>query len=472
MKTLCGFDSKHPKFNKVKYIRQLREVLKWNKNKGRGTFEFTPGFGKTVCALIILGKLAKNGIKSALIVVPSANLKDQWEGLLSDCFGYVEVQTINTASKPNFSRNVDFVVFDEIHQFVSDSNKRAFLNIKYKWILGLTGTFERVDQKHVLLNRICPVISKIGKLEAIQNKWIADILEINLAVHLNQKIVMNQRALNSKVSEYMSKFESFDDMKNCCNLKIATEYGNIIEQEPKVVQLWAINGMRVIRKRQDFFNNLDHKIDLASEIINHLKLKSISFSQSTDFSNRLCEHVPEMKAYHSKIESETTSVIKTKSYKKIDSAIKFQKSKPGSTLKSSETEHIVSWEENKKVSGVSLAKKNLEDFLNLDLLHISSAKALDVGTDCPQIQLGIDTSRSQSPTQYKQRTARIGRNHYKDGQPIPKFYISLYVPNYIIPNSNDEMKLKKAQQYDPNIIWVDTVQQLFDIIDPILSNQN
>lgn len=469
MKTLCGFDSKHPKFNKVKYIRQLKEVLNWSAHKGRGTIEATPGFGKTVCALIALGKLAKKGSKSALVVVPSTNLKDQWDELLGDCFGYVEVKVINTVSKETFERTVDLLILDEIHLYASEKSRLVFSHVKYKWVLGLTGTFKRLDGLHTLLNRVCPVISTITKLEAIQKGWIADILEINLAVHIDKKTILSQRALNSKISECITKFENFDEMMKCCNIKYATEYGNIIDQVPKVVQLWALKGMRSIRKRQNFFNNLDRKVEMASEIINHFGVKSISFSQSTDFSNKLCEYVDEIKPYHSKVESTTTSVTKTKSYKRLDSAIKFQKTKPNSKLKSSEKEHIVSWEIEKKISGKLIAQESLQDFINLKLLNISSAKALDVGTDCPQIQLGVDSSRSQNPTQYKQRTARVGRNHYENGKPIPKFYVSLYVPDYIIPNSNDEMKLRKAQEEDPSVIWIDTIQQLFDIIDPILS---
>ena len=59
MITLSGFDSDHEKFDKLKYIRQLRGVVKWKQAKGKGTLEWATGVGKTVAAQIVLNKMRK-----------------------------------------------------------------------------------------------------------------------------------------------------------------------------------------------------------------------------------------------------------------------------------------------------------------------------------------------------------------------------------------------------------------------------
>ena len=47
------------------------------------------------------------------------------------------------------------------------SDSAHFYSVKYKYILGLTGTLERLDGRHKLLEKYCPVVDRVTVEEAI-----------------------------------------------------------------------------------------------------------------------------------------------------------------------------------------------------------------------------------------------------------------------------------------------------------------
>ena len=137
-KTLGGFDSSHVKFDKIKYVRQLRAVVAWKNNRARATIEAATGFGKTAIASIVIGKFLKKNPEdlkfgqSILVVVPTTALKEQWEKLLkqNNYYKNVEVFVINTVSlQEGFSREVDLLILDEIHLMAADKFKRVFSRV-------------------------------------------------------------------------------------------------------------------------------------------------------------------------------------------------------------------------------------------------------------------------------------------------------------------------------------------------------
>jgi superfamily II DNA or RNA helicase len=181
MKTLSGFDSRHPKFDKRKYLRQLRGVVKWKKNKGKGSLEWATGVGKTVAAQIVINKMKK---KSVIVVVPTIQLRKQWEKLMKDNCpdAHVDVYVVNTIALKTEYYKYDLLIVDEIHKMAADQFSTIFRKISYKWLLGLTATMERLDGKHTLLQEKAPTCDIITQKEAIENGWISDFIEFNLAV--------------------------------------------------------------------------------------------------------------------------------------------------------------------------------------------------------------------------------------------------------------------------------------------------
>ncbi len=51
----------------------------------------------------------------------------------------------------------------------SDTFQHVFTQVEYKFILGLTGTMERLDMRHLLLEKYAPVCDRITIEEAEEN---------------------------------------------------------------------------------------------------------------------------------------------------------------------------------------------------------------------------------------------------------------------------------------------------------------
>jgi superfamily II DNA or RNA helicase len=60
--------------------RQILGLKKWSADNFKGIAEYPTGFGKTYTAIMaIKGMIVKKDIKSCLVVVPTIELKSQWE---------------------------------------------------------------------------------------------------------------------------------------------------------------------------------------------------------------------------------------------------------------------------------------------------------------------------------------------------------------------------------------------------------
>ena len=150
--------------------RQLLAIKKWIKNKGKGTFEFVTSFGKTFTAITAINKVkTKYPNLRVIVVVPTTTLKDQWEEELvkNDLVFNVEVYVINTIIKHSWE--CDMLIIDEYHRAAAPQLVQLFDKVKYKLILGLTATFERLDGRHQLLSKYCPIIDVVTKEEAYIN---------------------------------------------------------------------------------------------------------------------------------------------------------------------------------------------------------------------------------------------------------------------------------------------------------------
>ena len=58
---------------------------------------------------------------------------------------------------------------DEAHRMASESFLHVFQQVEYKFILCLTGTLERLDMRHILIEKYAPVCDRITLEEAEQN---------------------------------------------------------------------------------------------------------------------------------------------------------------------------------------------------------------------------------------------------------------------------------------------------------------
>ena len=141
-----------------------------------------------------------------IVIVPTTALKEQWWGLL-DLNGLslnCEVLVINTAIKGLYK--CDIMVIDEIHRVAADTLKHVFETVNYKYILGLTATFERLDGKHELLKKYCPVIDEITLAESKFQGWISDYKEYQVILDVDD--IATYKEMNREFTEHFEFFGS------------------------------------------------------------------------------------------------------------------------------------------------------------------------------------------------------------------------------------------------------------------------
>lgn len=281
--------------------RQKQSVQEWFKHKCVGSVVACTGFGKTRIALIGLKAIFKKYPKfKVLVVVPTETLKNQWLSLL-DKWGLglnSEVQIINTVIKRNWSCNI--LVIDEIHRIPTSTYSQVFDKVKYKYILGLTATFERLDGKEELIKRYSPVIDTITTEEALFNGWVSPFKEYLVLLDVDD--IQTYKNYNKEFTEHFEFFNyDFDLAKSTVGPKGYLErikmrdnrcsYNASKEEKStmlKNITYHSMGFMRVIQARKKFINNHPKKIEVCKRIMENRKdSKIITFSNNTKMAEAL-----------------------------------------------------------------------------------------------------------------------------------------------------------------------------------------
>lgn len=280
--------------------RQQEAIKKWVAAKGKGTLVMPTGLGKTYTSIMaIKAVLKKYPNLRVLVVVPTTALRDQWVNEIdthSLTFN-VEVQIINTVVKHQWS--CDFLVIDEAHRLGADQFRLVFECVKYKLILGLTATFERLDGKHTIIQKYCPIVDEISLLEAQANGWISQYKEYQVLIDVDDIDVYKE--YNRQWTEHFEFFQ-FDfglamKMVGSEGWKAKLAYRDTIykgnDEEKKKQILNAINYhamgfVRTMTQRKAFINNHPKKIEIAKKIMDaRPNSKIITFSNNVKMAESL-----------------------------------------------------------------------------------------------------------------------------------------------------------------------------------------
>lgn len=218
--------------------------------------------------------VTKNPSAQVLIVVPTQVLKDQWiEQIDERGLGLnARVEIINSVIKLKWS--CDLLIVDECHRIVSETFVRLFQQVEYKFILCLTGTMERLDMRHILLEKYAPICDRITIEEAEQNGWVAPHKEyvVMLKVDLSEYNDANAR-FNKAFSFFNFSFE--DAMAAATDVRIRNRIAKQMKVETSVVTAMAMEFVRNLKKRKEFILNHPKKIEIAKKIIDARKDKKI-----------------------------------------------------------------------------------------------------------------------------------------------------------------------------------------------------
>lgn len=464
------------KLDKSKYIKQLRMIVDWFKTC-QGTIIAPTGCGKTIIASIAIAKMIRwYPDKKALVVVPGIDLKEQWEGIMK-MFGLsdnVEVIVINSLLLREHVE-CDLLIADEYHRYPSAEFSKMFTKVKYSYILGLTATIKRLDGLESLLLERAPIVGEITVEEALRKGWISEMLHINVPVFITAAERKAQSELDSQISKGTSMFgRDFKLMQNCQNLESAKAYvaarynysDEDMKTKSKQLQVIALDTSRRIRTRKDFLINTRHKIEASVRLIKELDLKTILFSESTQFASEVAQAVgPTAVEYHSNITSREVEVDTFKICKTENAVLKLIEglSEYQSTpfVEDGKKRWKITYKTKKALSGAVIKAQNMKSFKTGDASVICTAKALDVGFDDDESQFGLEASRTSAPAQLWQRKGRVRRVFtHSDGTKKIGVYVSLY-----IPNTQDEKWLRASQvDMQSSVIWKDDIDEAIDLI--------
>lgn len=366
--------------------RQDEGIEHWKKAGGRATCLYPTGFGKTRVAMkIITRMLAKKADAKMIVIVPTDNLKEQWikELIERELIQHVDVYVVNTAIKRELS--CDLLIVDEVHMMVAESFSAIFHQVKYKLILCLTGTIDRLDGKEVMLQQYAPICDRITLDDAIKYEWVADYKQYRVMLDVD---LTEYAKWNTKFLHYFSFFEfDFNEAMKCVSglNGYRYHYAKHKHKSPGEVTIAAMGFIKAMKARKSFIYDHLKKIEIADKIINAREnAKIITFTKSVDHAKQICCG----DIYHGKV-----------SKKKKE--------------------------------------KMLQSFNDADSGTLNSCQALNVGADVTGVDTIIILSGDSSSITKRQR---IGRSIRKEGDKVAEVW------HLVIKGTVEEEWFKKSSK--------------------------
>lgn len=258
--------------------RQAQAIKAWAKANGRATIVAATGVGKTFISMHIIDKLKQsNPNLHTIVLVPTTTLQEQWiseldeQGLLLN----TEVFVMMGASKKHYV--CDLLVLDECHRVNSEVLSANLVNTQFRYILGLTATFERLDGRHEILAKYAPVCDTITMEDALLNGWVAkykdyvvviDVPDIDTYNNYNSEFNKAYEFFNWDFSKAMSMVGK-DSFRNRWEYAKELAPNNYEHQKEmfKSVTYYATSFMRNMQNRKKFVQNHPKKLEVAQEII-------------------------------------------------------------------------------------------------------------------------------------------------------------------------------------------------------------
>lgn len=269
--------------NKTAIQNKLLETIPSNPH---GLLLISPRFGKTSLTIKII---KRDNPKKILWVTPNTKLRDEDipnEFKLWDAKEFLEkTDIICYSSMTKLEGEYDLVVLDE-YQNVTSDNCRPFFNgkIKYKNILGLSGTHPKHEEKRLIFEKLNLIVkARYGINEAVDDNVIASYEITCIGVPLNM-IDKNVKAGNDKVTFYQTEENAYN-----YHCRAIEEKKMSMGQAP----------MYMFLNRMKFIHNVKSKIDAAKKYIDSLKGRKLVFSSSIENSEKISKNT-----YNSKTNDE------------------------------------------------------------------------------------------------------------------------------------------------------------------------
>lgn len=338
--------------------RQKLGIRRWIDSGGRGVLEWATGTGKTNGSIMVIKSLYKHNPNIVVLVaVPTDVLKEQWNRELAknQLFSICKVEIFNTIIKQQYQ--VDLLVVDECHLSASPTFINIYNCVEYKYLLGLTATWTRLDGSEKYLEQFMSVCDTITLQEALENNWVSSYRKYKVLLHVDME----------KYWEYNAKFQQLFAYFNH-DFKLVME----LVKSPKKVKIWAqkygksdnatrgylAQFMKYLKLRKTFVMTHPKKFEVANKILDFRRDKKCILFTAT---------VKDAELFKSRV-----LVLHSQKKKKENRII-------------------------------------LETFNQLDIANIVSPKALDAGVDVRGLSVGIALTCNSSQVTDLQRIGRVIR---------------------------------------------------------------
>jgi len=403
--------------NQEKLARQLEVVEKWKAAHFKGTLCAVTGFGKSYVGILIIQRMLKsNPASKTLVIVPTIQLKLQWEELIAETkVSNVEVLVINTAVKGK--KIVHLLILDEIHRYASTVFQDIFTMVTYSGILGLTATMKRQDDKHYMLEKEAPIIDQIDLKEALEKQYISPFRIYNYGIDMGVEDKARYDALHKNFIRFFKMF-NFDFPSAMRALTDSSFRDTLAKQtgfKPNEIYIFAINFSKAMQNRKKFLYNIPSKLQIAKDLVMKYPVNTITFSETIEFAEEITKIIGEdiSFAFHSGLSA-------------------------------------------KKKKEMLIRYKDPNDPLRV----INTARSLDEGFDVKDIELAIICSGSSTSRQYIQRIGRAVR--YQEDK------IATIINLYIKDSRDQNWLLKRGVM--PNVYWINDLDEL-QVFDSFLNKR-
>lgn len=452
--------------NEKKLNRQLLGRDKWFDNNCQGIYDYHTGVGKTYLAILCIKQNELIQRSSYLVVVPNATLVKQWELQLTQHLPkYVTerilIKTVDTLLNDELLYEIDTLIIDELHEFSTELRLTLLdkSKIKNKKFLGLTASGDDSNFKKIL--KYYKIIDKISEEEAKEEGYVAEFIEYNLGLTLLAKERESYDKLTEVISKLMPRFSNDLSLtqkvlsggkdqhgkyyvgagwaraiafKNGWRPDLDLQFTTHRELDdlwnPNRVIGYANSLMTAIRNRKALLHIAYNKYDATLKLVTKFdKVKTILFSESTLFCDKigeiLLENNHKVVTYHSSVKTIMSTSEKT-----------------GKILKLGKTRL-----KNLALKGIREGTARI----------LNTAKSLDKGLDVVDIRMGITTSGTQNPTQYKQRGGRVKRKEEKSlFSDVPVLLVNLYIAG----TQDEKWLLKRQSKSNHSIIIVNSIDDI------------
>lgn len=477
--------------NENKLKRQLSIITNFFKVNCIGVIECVTGFGKTLVAIILIHRFnIKYVNQKIIVVVPLVNLYKDWISHIEKFqLKNVEVYVINTYVQlfldSKIKHDCAFLIIDEVHHVLSKEAlifNQVIKCTNYSMFLGMSATLND-KEKDILSELNIPIFDKVDMNEARIFDYVSDYVIYNYGIKLNKEQRELYDKLNDTHNSNYAKFLYFvENDKNwelirACSVgkdvkvkvgdsfKTGSQwrdwYSRTMEWDgtdehpwhPKAISKYAQLWNWAMVERKNFLYKNELKLLVAKQIIDTLNLQTITFSEITEFADKLTSILGgKAKSFHSNIK--TTLLDKEVEIRRTNfkSAKLLRQRTSGVLTVDQETkEYIIKYTKQVKISGKTLNNITLKEFEKGIFTVLNTSKALDEGLNIENIELALICSSSSQRRQNVQRSGRALR--FKEGKKA--IIINLY-----FIDTQDEAWLKKRQKGETKVRWITKLEEI------------